>query len=341
MVAGASSLTIESGEEPVKPGRRHVLQIGASAIAAAACPRFAWAQAYPNRAVRIVAGYPPGSAADVMARLMGQWLTERLGQTFIVENRPGAGNNLATEAVANAPADGYTLLLSTSANAINATLYDKLNFNFLRDIAPAASLVRGPLVLEVTPSLPARTVPELIAHAKDNPRKLNMASSGNGTVAHVAGELFKMQAGIDMVHVPYRGSPPALTDLIGGQVQVLFDPMLSSVDFIKAGRLRPLAVTTAARWEGLPEVPAMAEFIPGFEASLWLGLGAPRNTPPDVIGKLNTEINTALADTKMRTRLAGLGATVFPLSPSEFGKFVADDTEKWSKVVKFSGAKAD
>jgi len=325
----------------VNPHRRHVLQSGAAAIAAAACPPLASAQAYPSRAVRIVAGYPPGSAADILARLMGQWLSERLGQTFVVENRPGAGNNIATEAVVNAPADGYTLLLATSANAINATLYDKLNFDFLRDIAPVASLVRGPLVLEVNPSLPAKTVPELIAYAKENPRKLNMASSGNGTVAHVAGELFKMQAGVAMVHVPYRGSPPALTDLVGGQVQVLFDPMLSSVEFIRSGKLHPLAVTTAARWDGLPDVPALAEFIPGFEASLWLGLGAPRNTPAKFIDKLNKEINAGLADPKMKARLAELGSTVLPLSPAAFGKFLADDTEKWAKVVKFAGAKPD
>jgi tripartite-type tricarboxylate transporter receptor subunit TctC len=321
--------------------RRQFLQFGASAVAAITTSGFAWAQGYPTHPVRIVAGYPPGSAADILARLIGQWLSERLGQPFVVENRPGAGNNIATEAVANAPADGYTLLLSTSANAINATLYDKLNFDFIRDIAPVASLVRGPLVLVVNPAFPAKTVPEFIAQAKAQPHKLNMASSGIGTVAHVAGELFKMLAGIDLVHVPYRGSPPALTDLVAGQVQALFDPMLSSIEFIKSGKLRALAVTTATRWPGLPEVPALAEFIPGFEASLWLGLGAPKRTPPPLVERLNREVNEGLADPKMKARLAELGGTVLPLSPSEFGTLVAEETEKWAKVVKLSGAKPD
>jgi len=325
----------------MKLHRREFLYLGASAIAAAAGSRFAWAQAYPARPVRIVAGFPGGSAADILARLMGQWLSERLGQPFVIENRPGASTNIATEAVVNAPADGHTLLLATSANAINASLYDKLNFNFVRDIAPVASLVRGPLVLVVNPSLPVKTVPELIAYAKASERKLNMASSGNGTMAHVAAELFKMRAGIEMVHVPYRGSPPALTDLVGGQVQALFDPMLSAIEFVKSGKLRPLAVTTATRWEGLPDVPALSEFVPGFDASLWLGLGAPRNTPVDVIDKLNREINAGLADPKIKQRLAELGGTVLPLTPAEFAKFVADDTDKWGKVVKLTGAKPD
>jgi tripartite-type tricarboxylate transporter receptor subunit TctC len=321
--------------------RRQFLEFGASAVAVATSSRPGWTQSYPARPVRIVAGYPPGSAADILARLMGQWLSDRLGQPFVVENRPGAGNNIATEAVANAPADGYTLLLSTSANAINATLYDKLSFDFIRDIVPVASLIRGPLVLVVNPTFPATTVPEFIAHAKAQPHKLNMASSGNGTVAHVAGELFKMLAGIDLVHVPYRGSPLALTDLVGGQVQALFDPMLSSVEFIKSGKVRALAVTTATRWAGLPDVPALAEFIPGFEASLWLGLGAPKKTPTPLVDRLNKEINAGLADPNLKARLAELGGTVLPLSPSDFGTLVDEETEKWAKVVKLSGARPD
>jgi tripartite-type tricarboxylate transporter receptor subunit TctC len=321
--------------------RRQFLQVGLSALAAAACPIHAEAQAYPTKPVRMIAGYPPGSAADILARLMSQWLSDRFGQTFIVENRPGAGNNIATEVVVNAMPDGYTLLLSTSANAINATLYDKLGFNFIRDIAPVASLADGPLVLVTNPSFPAKTVPELIAFAKKDTQKLNMASSGNGTVAHVAGELFKMRAGIDMVHVPYRGSPPALTDLVGGQVHVLFDPLVSSIEFIKSGKLRALAVTTVKRWDALPDVPAMAEFIPGFEASLWLGIGAPRNTPASLVDRLNKEVNAGLADPKIKARLAELGAMVLPQSRANFQKFVGGDTEKWAKVVKFSGAKPD
>jgi tripartite-type tricarboxylate transporter receptor subunit TctC len=258
---------------------------------------------------------------------------------FVTENRPGAGNNIATEVVAKARADGHTLLLSTSANAINATLYERLSFDFIRDIAPVARLTQGPLVLVVNPSLPAKTVPELIAYAKANPHKLNMASSGNGTVAHVAGELLKMSAGLEMTHVPYRGSPPALADLVGGQVQLLFDPMLSAIEFIRSGKLRALAVTTADRWDGLSDVPALAEFLPGFEASLWLGLCAPKGVPADVIAKLNREANAGLANLKMKARLADLGGTVAPLSPAEFARFIADDTEKWAKVVRSSGAK--
>lgn len=325
----------------MKLSRRQLFELGTSAVAAAGGSRFAWAQSYPVRTVRILAGYPAGSAADILARLIGQWLSDRLGQPFVVENRPGGGNNIATEAVVNAPADGYTLLLSTSANAINATLYDKLNFNFIRDVAPVAGLIRGPLVLVVNPSFPAKSVPEFIAYAKAHPRKLNMASSGNGTVAHVAGELFKMRAGIEMVHVPYRGSPPALSDLIGEQVHALFDPMVSSIEFIRAGKLRPLAVTTSTRWDGLPDVPALSEFLPGFEASLWLGLGAPRNTPTDLVAKLNREINAGLVDSKMKARLADLGGTVHALSPSDYTTFIAEDTEKWAKVVQLSGAKPD
>lgn len=321
--------------------RRRLLQIGALSLMAPAGSVLAWGQGYPTRPVRIISGFPGGSAADILARLMGQWLSERLGQPFVVENRPGASTNLATEAVVNASPDGHTLLLATSANAINASLYDKLTFNFIRDIAPVAGLVRGPLVLLVHPSFPAQTVLEFINYAKANPRKLNIASSGNGTVAHVAAELFKILADIEMVHVPYRGSPPALTDLVGGQVQALFDPMLSSSELIKSGKLRPLAVTTASRWDGLPNIPTMSEFIVGFEASLWLGVGVPRNTPAPVVDKLNMEINASLADLKMKQRLTELGSTVFPLTPTEFARFVAEDTDKWAKVVKASGVRPD
>jgi tripartite-type tricarboxylate transporter receptor subunit TctC len=321
--------------------RRQILRGAAYATAATFTTPFAWAQAYPARPVRIIAGFPGGSAADIVARLAGQWFSDRMGQPFIVENRPGASTNLAAEAVVNAAADGHTLLLSTSANAINATLYERVNFNFIRDVAPVASLVRGPLVLVVNSSLPTKTVPEFIAYAKANQGKLNIASSGNGTVAHVAAELFKMSAGLDMTHVPYRGSPPALTDLVGGQVQALFDPILSSIEFIKSGKLRPLAVTTTNRWDGLPQIPALAEFVPNFEASLWLGLGAPKNTPADVVSRLNREANAALADPKMKSRLADLGGVALPLSPTEFGSFISEDTERWAKVVRASGARPD
>jgi tripartite-type tricarboxylate transporter receptor subunit TctC len=321
--------------------RREFLLCGASALATGAIPAIGRAQGYPARTVRIIAGFPGGSAADILARLIGQRLSERLGQPFVVENRPGASTNLAAEAVLKAPADGYTLLLTTSANAINATLYDKLNFNFIRDIAPVASLVRGPLVLVVNPSLPAKTVPELIAYAKANPGKLNIASSGNGTVAHIAAELFKMTVGLDMVHVPYRGSPPALADLVGGQVHALFDPVLSSIEFIRSNKLRPLAVTTVTRWNDLPDVPTLSEFLHGFEASLWLGLGVGNNTPAEIIGKLNSEVNAGLADSKFAARLANLGGVAFPQSPAAFAAFVSEDTAKWAKVVEASGARPD
>ena len=272
---------------------------------------------------------------------MGQWLSERLGQPFVIENRPGAGGNIGTEAVVRAPPDGYTLLLVGAFNAINATLYEKLNFNFIRDIAPVGSIMRAVYVMEVNPSVPAKTVPEFIAYAKANPGKLNMASAGNGTPQHVSGELFKMMAGINMTHVPYRGSAPALTDLLGGHVQVMFDNMTSSLEYIRAGKLRPLAVTTATRSEALPDIPTVGDFVPGFEASAQFGLGAPRNTPVDVIEKLNKEINAGLADPKIKARLADFGGTVLALSPADFGKLIADETEKWGKVVKFSGAKPD
>jgi tripartite-type tricarboxylate transporter receptor subunit TctC len=321
--------------------RRRFLQLAAGAAALPPASRFAWAQTYPTRPVHIVIGYPAGGAADILARLMGQWLSERLGQPFIIENRPGAGTNIATEAVAKAPPDGYTLLLVTTANAMNATLYDKLNFNFIRDIAPVASIVRVPQVMEVNPSVPAKTVPEFIVYAKANPGKLNMASAGSGGPQHVAGELFKMMTGVDMLHVPYRGSGPALNDLISDRVQVMFDTLPSSIEFIKVGKLRPLAVTTPMRLEVLPDVPTVGDFLPGYEASAWQGVGAPKNTPADIVEKLNTEINAALADPKMKARLADLSCLVLAGSPAEFGKVIAEETDKWAKVVKFAGIKPD
>ena len=284
-------------------------------------------------------GYPAGGSADIVARLIGQHLADKLGQPFVIENRPGAGNNIATEAAVRAPADGYTLLLVNPANAINATLYDKLNFDFLQDMAPVAGVMRVPNVAVVHPSVPARTIPEFIAYAKANPGKINMASSGNGVPSHVAGELFKMMAGVDMVHVPYRGSAPALTDLIGGQVQVMFDPLPSSIEHIRAGRLRPLAVTTTTRSDVIPDVPTVGDFLPGYEASTWFGVGVPRNTSAEIVNKLNNEINAALANPKFKARLTDLGGTVIAGSPANFGKLIAAETEKWAKVVRFSGAK--
>jgi tripartite-type tricarboxylate transporter receptor subunit TctC len=304
--------------------------------------RSAWAQAYPARPVRILVGAPAGGTLDVVARVMGQWLSERLGQAFVIENRPGgAGNNVATEAVVRAAPDGYTLLLIAISNAINTTLYDKLNYNFLRDIAPVASIVRVPLIMEVNASVPAKTVPEFIAYAKGNPGKVNMASAGNGTSPQVAGELFKLMTGVELVHVPYRGSPPALTDLLGGQVQVMFDLMPTSIELVRAGKLRALAVTTAARSPALPDVPTVAEFVPGYEASTWQGIGAPRGTPAEIVDRLNREINAGLADPKIRARLADTGAAPFAGTPGDFGRFMADETEKWAKVVKFAGIKAE
>ena len=306
-----------------------------------AVPRIATAQAYPTRPVRLIIGYPPGGSADITARLLGQWLSERLGQPVVVESRPGAGTNIATETVVNAPPDGYTLLLVAPANAINATLYEKLNHNFMRDIVPVAGLIRFPNVIVVNPSVPAKTVPEFIAYAKANPGKLNMASSGAGSTIHVSGELFKMMTGINMVHVPYRGGAPALTDLISGQVQVMFDNVPTSIEFIRAGKLRPLAVTTAARSNVLPDLPTVADFVPGYEASAWYGVGVPKGTPEAIIGKLNKETNAILADPKARARFDELGASLIAGSPAEFGQLVADETEKWAKVVKFSGARPD
>jgi tripartite-type tricarboxylate transporter receptor subunit TctC len=318
--------------------RRQLLHLAAGA---AALPRAARAQAYPTRPVRIIVGFPAAGVVDILARLMGQWLSERLGRSFIVENRPGASGNIGTEAVVRAPADGYTLLLVGAVNAISATLYDNLNFNFSRDIAPVASLIRVPLVMEVNPMVPAKSVPEFIAYAKANAGKINMASAGNGTSQHVAGELFKMMAGVNMVHVPYRGGAPAITDLIGGQVQIMFDVMTSSIESIRAGKLRALAVTTAHRSEALPEVPTVGDFVPGYEVSTWLGVGAPRNTPGEIVEQLNKEINAALADPRMTTRFAELGGTPFPGSPGDFGKHIADETNKWGKVIRAANIKAD
>jgi tripartite-type tricarboxylate transporter receptor subunit TctC len=323
----------------MKLPRRNFLHLAAGAAALPAVARIARAQAYPTQPVRIIVPFALGGASDIMARLIGQWLSERLGQRFVAENRPGTGSNIGTEMVVNAPPDGYTLLLVGAYNAINATLYEKLNHNFIRDIAPVASVTRGSLVMVVNSSVPANTVPEFIAYAKANPRKLNMASAGTGTVSHVAGELFKMMAGVDMVHVPYHGGGPALPDLIAGQVQVMFATTISSIEYIRAGRLRALAVTSAKRSEALPDLPTVGEFLPGYEASVWYGIGAPRNTPVEVIDKLNREINAGLADAKLHARLADVGGTVLTGSPADFGKFIADETEKWGKVIKFAGIK--
>ena len=294
---------------------------------------------YPARPVRIIVGFPAGGTADIVARLTGQSLSERLGRPFLIENRPGASMNIATELVVRAPADGYTLLLATAANAINATVYDKLKFNFIRDIAPVAGIVRVPLVMEVNPSVPIKTVPEFIAYAKANPGKLNIASAGSGTTVHIAGELFKMMAGLKMLDVPYRGSAPALIDLIGGRVHVMFDPMPSSIEYIRSGKLRALAVTTATRSMALPDIPTVGDFVPGYEASAWQGIGVPKKTPAEIIDRLNKEIDVALADPKMKARFADLGAVPMPMIPADFGKLIAEETDKWGKVAKSAGIK--
>ena len=325
----------------MKLSRRSLLHLSAGAVALPALSCRARAQTYPARPIRLIIGYTPGGSADITARLTGQWLSERLGQSVIVESRPGGGTNIATEAVVRAPPDGYTLLLVAPANAINATLYDKLSFDFLRDIVPVAGIIRFPNVVDVNPSLPVKSIPELIAYAKTNPGKLNMASSGNGSTIHMSGELFKMMTGINMVHVPYRGGAPALTDLIAGQVHVMFDNIPTSAEHVRSGRLRGLAVTGAARSHVLPELPTVADFLPGYEASAWYGLGAPRNTPTAVIDRLNDAVNAILADPTSQGRFAELGASLLPGSPADFGKLLADETEKWGKVVKFAGAKPD
>jgi tripartite-type tricarboxylate transporter receptor subunit TctC len=321
--------------------RRNFLRLGGATALAPAFSMIAGAQAYPSRPVRLIVGFPPGGGTDVAARLVGEWLSERLGQPVVIENRPGAGSNIATEAVVRAPVDGYTLLLVSTAHAINATLYERLNYNFLRDIAPVAGFMRVPNVMEVNPSLPAKSVPEFIAYARTNPGNINMASGGNGTSQHLSGELFKMMTGLNFVHVPYRGAAPALTDLIGGQVQVMFGEMPPSIEFIRAGKLRALAVTTGTRSEALPDLPSVSDFVPGYESSAWYGVGAPKNTPVEIVQKLSKEINAALADPKMKARLTSLGGTVLDGSPSEFGTLIAAETNKWAKVVKFSGARVE
>jgi tripartite-type tricarboxylate transporter receptor subunit TctC len=325
----------------MKLQRRRFLHLAVGAAALPAASSISRAQTYPARPVRWIVPYPPGGVGDILARLMGQRLSERLRQPFVIDNRQGAGGNIGTEAVVRAPADGYTLLMALAPNAINAALYEKLNFNFIRDIAPVASVMRAPQVLDVNPSVPAKTVPEFIAYAKANPGRLSMGSGGVGTTQHVAGELFKMMTGVNMVHVPYRGGAPAVADLLGGQVQVMFDNLPESIEYIRAGKLRPLAVTTARRSEVLPDIPTVGDFVPGYQTSNWWGVGAPRNTPATIIDKLNNEINTMLADPEMKARFADLGGTVLVGSPSEFGKLIADETEKWGKVVKFAGIKAD
>jgi tripartite-type tricarboxylate transporter receptor subunit TctC len=321
--------------------RRTFLYSGISAVSWHAAVRSAKAQSYPARPVRIVVGFTAGGSTDIGARLIGQWLQERLGQPFVIENRPGAGTNIATEAVVNAAPDGYTLLMVGPSSAVNATLYSKLNFVFLRDIVPIGSLVRQPQILLVGPSVTARTVPELIAQAKANPGKTTMASAGVGSMGHLTGELFKLVAGVDVVHVPYRGAGPALTDLMAGQVSTSFAGLAGSIAYLKSGQLRALAVSKAQRIEALPDVPTVSESLPGFEANDWLGIGAPKGTPADIIGRLNTEISAALTDTKMKSRFADLGGAVFALSPNEFGKLLADETEKWGKVVRAASLKLD
>jgi tripartite-type tricarboxylate transporter receptor subunit TctC len=324
----------------MKLPRRRFLHLATGAAAFPAVLRTANAQAYPSRPVLLIVGFAAGGAADINTRLMGQWLSEHLGQQFVIENRTGAGNNIATEAVVRASPDGYTLLTCATANAVNASLYEKLDFNFIRDIAPVAGMVRLPLVLIVNPSVPTKTVPEFIAYAKANPGKLNFASAGNGTAEHLAGELFKIMTGVDMIHVPYRGGAPALTALLGGQVQAYFVVATTSLAGIKAG-MRPLAVTTASSWTGLPDVPTLGETVPGYAVSVWYGIGAPKNTPTEIIDRLNKEINAGLADPKMTAQLSDLGGTPFAGSPGDFGKFIADETERWGKVVRAAKLKAD
>jgi tripartite-type tricarboxylate transporter receptor subunit TctC len=323
------------------PRRREFLQLAASAVLFPTIPTIARAQTYPSRPVRLIVTGAAGGAPDIIARLTAQWLSERLGQPFVVENRPGAGTNIGTEAALKAMPDGYTLLLAISANTINASVYQNLPFNFISDTTPVASICTLPLVMEVNPAFPAKTVQEFIAYAKANPGKINMASPGNGTILHVAGELFKMMTGIDMVHIPYRGEVPALTDLLAGQVQVMFDVMPASLGYVRSGKLRALGVTTARRQELLPDVPAINELVPEYEASGWYGIVAPKGTPAEVVGKLNTEINAALSDVGMQKRFVEVGGAVFADSPADFGKLIVGDTEKWAKVVKFAGIKPD
>jgi tripartite-type tricarboxylate transporter receptor subunit TctC len=323
------------------PHRRNILHLAAGAVALPALSRAALALDYPVRPVHLIVFFAAGGGNDIIARLMGQWLSERLGQQFVIENRPGGGGNIGTEAVVRAAPDGYTLLLVSSPNTTNATLYDHLDYDFIRDIAPVASISREPNVMVVNLSVPAKTVPEFIAYAKANPGKINYASAGIGSSQHMSGEMFKMMAGIDMVHVPHRGSAPALQSLLGGEVHVMFASMPSSLEFIRAGKLRALAVTTAARSDELPDLPPVGDVLPGYEASVFYGIGAPANTPPEVIERLNKEINAGLTDLKLRARLTDLGGAPLPGSPAEFGRLIASETEKWAKVIKFANIKAE
>ena len=325
----------------MKLPRRQFLHIAAGAAALPAVSRIARAQDYPTRPVRIVVGYAPGGGNDIFGRLIGQWLSERLGQSFVIENRPGAASNIATAAVVNAPPDGYTLLLVSVSNTINATLYEKLSFNFSHDIAPVAGISRVPNIMAVHQSFPAKTIPEFIVHAKANPRSINVASPGIGTPQHVAGELFNMTAGVSMTHVPYRGLAPALTDLLGGQVQVLFGSAPGTVEYVKTAKVKALAVTSTTRWDSLPELPAMSEFLPGFEASSWYGVAAPRNAPAEIVDKLNREINAALIDSKVKAKLADLGGSILGGSPADFGRLITDETEKWAKVIRAADIKPE
>ena len=325
----------------MKLPRRQFLHLAAGALALPAVSRIANAQSYPSRPVRVIVPFAAGGGTDITARVIAQWLSERLGQSFVVENRPGGGTNIGTEAAAKSPPDGYTLLMVGASNTVNPTLYDKLNFDLIRDFAPIAGVIRAPQIVVANPVLPLRTLPEFIAYAKSNPSKVNMASSGNGSAAHLAGELFKMLAGVNMQHVPYRGGGPALLDLIAGQVQVYFAGMPEAIEYVRADKVRALAVTTTSRAEALPEIPALAEFVPGFDSSIWFGLSAPRNTPISIVDLLNKEINAGLADPRIKARYAELGSTVFPTAPAEFAKFIADEVEKWGRVVKFSGAKPE
>jgi tripartite-type tricarboxylate transporter receptor subunit TctC len=330
----ATSATV-FGRTAIKlPHRRQFLRLAAGVAALPAASRIGWAQSYPSRPVRIIVGYPPGGTTDVSARLIGQWLSERLGQPFIVDNRPGAASNVATEGVVRASADGYTLFLATISNAINATLYDKLNYNFIRDVAPVAGIIRVPNVMEVNPAVPARTVPEFIAYAKANPGKVNFGSGGVGSSTHVSGELFKMMTGVNMVHIPYRGTAPAVTDLMAGQVQVMFDNLPGSIEYVRAGLTRALAVTTTTRSDVLPDLPTVADFVPGYEVGAWFGLGAPKNTPEEIIDRLNGEINAAFVDAKMKRRLADFGGMALAGSPADFGNLISDETDKWGKVIR-------
>jgi tripartite-type tricarboxylate transporter receptor subunit TctC len=321
--------------------RRQFLRLAAGAAVLPALARAAWAQSYPVRPVHLIVGFAAGGPNDVTARLIGQFLSERLGQSFIIENRTGAGGNIGTEAVVRAPADGYTLLLATGANAVNASLYDKLSFNFIRDVAPVAGIMRAPNVMVVNPTLPAKTVPEFISYAKANPGKINMATAGNGSAPHISGELFKMMAGIDLVPVAYRGGGPALVDLLAGQMQVMFEPTISTIEYVRAGKLRALAVTSATRSELLPDTPTVGEFLPGYEASQWYGIGAPKGTPAKIVERLNREINAGLVDPRLKARLADLGGVPMPMNPAEFGALVAAETEKWGKVIRTANIKPE